>query len=276
MYEMAPAAAAPARALAVPGEAHRAGPHLAQALDDVLVRQVVAARLRVAVLVNLAAEPRRDGHALEGLAEGPGLPRELLGHGAAVAAARRDDLGDDVVGHSICECVHELRPSRRVAVAQRHAGLLEGTIQIRRTKGRLVVVVIIVVLAHVRHRLHLDARRRYRHVLGHEIFLQDGRRVHKNGAALPLQQILGRGSYRSGRRYRRPARGTFNSNTPDPRVDVPPVRPVRRTHKLRSFLDQDIRADPSQTLPLQQIGSNRRGVRCRKVGKVDDIGHATL
>ena len=73
MYEMAPAAAAPARALAVPGEAHRAGPHLAQALDDVLVRQVVAARLRVAVPVNLATELRRDGHALEGLAEGPSL-----------------------------------------------------------------------------------------------------------------------------------------------------------------------------------------------------------
>ena len=54
MYEMAPATTTPARALAVPGEAHRAGPHLAQALDDVLVRQVVAARLRVAVLATAA------------------------------------------------------------------------------------------------------------------------------------------------------------------------------------------------------------------------------
>ena len=88
MYEMAPATTAPARALAVPGEAHRAGPHLAQALDDVLVRQVVAARLRVAVLVNLAAEPRRDRGFCRRLAE-RGLaadPADLL---AAELEARK-------------------------------------------------------------------------------------------------------------------------------------------------------------------------------------------
>ena len=175
-HEVATAAAAPARALAVPGEAHRAGPHLAQALDDVLVRQVVAARLGIAVLADLAAELRRDRHALEGLAEGPGLPRELLCHVAAVAAPRRDDLGDDVVGHSICERVHELRAPRRVAVPERHAGLLEGTIQIRRTEG-IVIIIIILLLAHVLHHLDLDARRRDDHVLGQELFLQDGRRI---------------------------------------------------------------------------------------------------
>ena len=212
-------------------------PHLAQALHDVLVRQVVAARLRAAVLADLPAEPRRDRHALQGLAEGPGLPRELLGHGAAVPPRVATTWATPSSGTPLGASMSSARRDASPYPAPRRR--LRGHHSNPPHQRFVITIIIIVVLAHVLP-LDLDTRRRD-DLSSVRKSSQDGRRLDSHSAALPRQQILGRGPYGRGRATFRPRRAFSKSAGP-----ASASRPFAQSGVYSfAFLDQNIRADPS-------------------------------